>query len=191
MRTPSARLFDLERASAVSRRLHGPVSGPPEAASVRPARERSAVPIADFEALIESSATATELWEHLLDWGMAELGALGVFVLDQHGFVIATRTREGMAFPPEVFPAAFSGASAVLEPYLETGQAVRHQELRIEGFGWIAISRHELSGAPVLFCVWRPSRVRGRRIERVWQRIATTVLLYDELFRSAGTGGEV
>ncbi len=139
----------------------------------------------DFQTLIESSATATELWERLLDWAQAELAAQGVFVLDQHGFVIAARSHGDSSLPPEVFSAVFAEGLTVLGPYLEAGQRVRQQEFRIDGVGWISISQHELGGAPVLFCVWRNSRVRQRRIERIWRRIAGTVMLYDELLKPA------
>jgi len=185
----TAPLFELKEASAVSRRLIR-AGEMPAGSSVRaPVWEQAGqAPLApvDFQALIESSATASELWERLLDWALAELNAQGLFVLDQHGFVIAARSRSESNLPPEVFSAVFAEGLTVLDPYLESGQRVRQQELRIDGVGWISISQYELGGAPVLFCVWRNSRVRQRRIERIWRRIAGTVMLYDELLRPSG-----
>ncbi len=189
MQGNTARLFELDEASAASRRLvrsrGETLHAPARPAAWEPAAHAHMAPV-DFQALVESSATASELWERLLDWASNELAAQGVFVLDQHGFVIAAHTRMENNVPPEVFSAVFAEGSTVLEPYLETGQRIREQEFRIEGLGWISISQHELGGAPVLFCVWRDTRLRQRRIGSIWRRIAGTVVLYDELLKPSG-----
>ena len=184
----TAHFFDLGGASKVSRRLARWLesgTGPDVSITAR-IQDRS---WSDrLQTLLETSATASQLWERLLDWALDELTAAGTFVLDRHGFVIASRFRRESVLPPEVFSAVFAEGCTVLGPYFGESQRVVQQEFRIEGIGWIVLLRRELAGAPVLFAVWRETPVRQRLLERTWDRIARTIVLYDELFRSQGMG---
>jgi hypothetical protein len=178
----SGPFFDLEGAAAIGRRLSGVTERLLAPHEPRGADLSSGIP-PELRWIVETSPTAAEVWDKAMEWARGVLGALGVFVLDEHGFVIAA-TGDGELAPSfEVFSAAFAEGRRIFSEYLPDAGELREVEFGLGQANRIVLSRREALSGLVLFGVWSVTRPTARRLARTWEGVAGALALHDRLGR--------